>query len=237
MQEGDFRRRPMLGREACGTTPRSGVSDLHALAYRSESGGLQMTMKLGQAAALALLLAASCSAHAQAYRCISGGTAYFSDRPCARAKPQISVYGPARTATATQYTPQLPGAPKAQEHVKYLGSACASTSEAIRTGPTRGVRGDVIRALHDEYSQKCSLEDQDARRQLQEEKSQQQQVTMAQRQGVRDERQQAKKRADQCTGMRDVVVLKRKRESELNAKEVGALRELEKAYNERCIAG
>jgi hypothetical protein len=36
-------------------------------------------------------------------------------------------------------------------------------------------------------------------------------------------------------GMRDVIGLKRRRESFLNASEVEALRHLELAYNERCL--
>jgi hypothetical protein len=123
-----------------------------------------------------------------------------------------------------------------QEHVKYLGSGCASISEAIRTAPARGVRGDVISGLQEEYHQKCSIEDQDARNQLRQEKSLQVQAGLAQRDGAINERKQAKVKSEQCAGMRDVIALKRKREKELNEKEVAALRDLERAYNDRCLA-
>ena len=183
-----------------------------------------------------ILIAAS-SSYAQTYRCSSGGSTYLSDRPCGdQNRTQIGVYGPARSSAATPYSSQLPGAPKVQEHVKYLPSGCASIVEAIRTGPARGVRGDVIRSLQDEYNQKCSLEDQDARNQLRQEKSQQKQLKLAERDEATKGRQQSKLRADQCGSMREVIALKRKRESELNSMEVGALRDLEKTYNERCIA-
>ena len=194
-----------------------------------------MTLTIGRAAAFACLLVAS-AAHAQAYRCSAGGSTYFSDRPCGTgSSSKLGSYGPTRSAAPSTYSPQLADAPKAQDHVRYLGSGCASISEAIRTGPTRGVRGDVLRGLHEEYNQKCALEDQEARRQVSDERSQQNQQKLAQLEGVKQERQQARMRSEQCTGMKEVIVLKRKRESELNTKEVQALRDLEKGYNERCI--
>jgi len=195
-----------------------------------------MTIFFAHAAVVALLLAVP-SVYGQTYRCSSGGSTHLSDRPCNDAsKAQLGMYGPSRSATATPYSSQLPGVPRAQEYVKYLPSGCASIVEAIRTAPARGVRGDVVRALQDEYSQKCSLEDQDARNQLRQEKSQQQQIKLAERDGAVKERQQMQMRADQCGNMREVIALKRKRESDLNPMEVGALRDLERAYNERCIS-
>lgn len=64
----------------------------------------------------------------------------------------------------------------------------------------------------------------------------QRQTQVAQRESGLADKQQAKERADRCNGMRDVIALKRKREAELNAKEVEALRSLEKTYNEVCLA-
>jgi hypothetical protein len=97
------------------------------------------------------------------------------------------------------------------------------------------VRGDVIQGLHEEYRQKCALEEQDARARVQQDIKGQRQVQIAQRDSSLADKQQAKERADRCNGMRDVISLKRKREAELNAKEVEALRSLEKTYNEVCV--
>jgi hypothetical protein len=150
-------------------------------------------------------------------------------------RTQLGAYGPTAPQTYTPYSAPVPDAPRVQDHVKYLGSACASISEAIRTGPTRGVRSDVLRGLQEEYAQKCSVEDQDARRQAQQDKSREFQAKVAERDGVARERQQVKARLEYCDGMRDVIGLKRKREPSLNAQEVEALRDLEKAYNSRCL--
>jgi hypothetical protein len=146
------------------------------------------------------------------------------------------MYGPARTAPVNPYASQLPPAPKAQDHVQYLPSGCASIQEAIRTAPARGVRSDVVNGLREEYNQKCAVEDRDARNQANQEKAQQQQVKLAERDASARERQQAKLKADRCSSMREVIALKRKRESTLNPVEVTALRDLERSYNEQCLA-
>lgn len=189
-----------------------------------------------------LCLAASGSALAQSHRCSSDGRTYYSDRPC-NGNTKLQMYGPAPTYPerraerhADRYSPSTSAIPRTQEHVQYLSPACASISEAIRTGPARGVRGDVIRGLHDEYRDKCSVEDQDARAQVQQQLHNQRQNQLAQREMSAAEKQQARERAERCGGMRDVIGLKRKREAELNPKEVEALRNLEKTYNEVCLA-
>jgi hypothetical protein len=148
----------------------------------------------------------------------------------------MGAYGGSRAAAGTQYFPPTPGAPKAQEHIKYLGAECASINEAIRTGPSRGVRHEAVRALQEEYREKCNIEDQDARKQAQEESAQKIQARLAERDSVKSQKQQAEARSAQCLGMRDVIGLKRKRESQLNETEVQALRNLEQAYNQRCLS-
>jgi hypothetical protein len=183
-----------------------------------------------------ILLSAALQANGQVYRCSNGGGTYLSDRPCAVVpRTQLGAYGPTTPQTYGPYSAPLPDAPRVQDHVKYLGSACASISEAIRTGPSRGVRSDVLRGLQEEYSQKCSVEDQDARRQAQQDKSREMQGKLAERDSALRERQQVKARLEHCDGMRDVIGLKRKREASLNASEVEALRHLEMAYNARCL--
>ncbi len=183
------------------------------------------------------LLSLTPSAYGQTYRCSSGSGTYYSDRPCTviGTPGKLGAIGPSRAEPATPYSPPLPGAPKAQEHVKYLSAGCASIAEAIRTGPSRGVRRDVLDSLQDEYRQKCALEDQEARKQVRDDESQSLRAKVAERDLARAQRQQSEIRSAQCLGMRDVIALKRKRESQLNDKEVLALRDLEASYNERCI--
>jgi hypothetical protein len=191
---------------------------------------------LNARASVVALLIATPTAYGLTYKCNFGAGSYLSDRPCnGTNSTQMNMYGPTRSGTNIPYSSQLPRAARAQEFVKYLPSGCATIIEAIRTAPTRGVRGEVVRDLQEEYNQKCSIEDQDARNRLQQEKQQQQQTKLAERDGARNENLQSKLRTDQCRSMRDVISLKRRRENELNSTEVGALRNLENTYNERCI--
>lgn len=188
------------------------------------------------ALACALLFTAG-TASGQTYRCSSGSTTYLSDRPCAsNSSNKFGGYGGSRAGSGTSYFPPTPGAPKAQAHVKYLGAECGSINEAIRTGPSRGVRRDVIDALQQEYREKCSLEDQDARKQAQEDSAQVVQARLTERDNLKNQKRQAEVRSAQCLGMKDVIGLKRKRESQLNETEVQALRNLEQAYNQRCLS-
>jgi hypothetical protein len=181
------------------------------------------------------LILVCASASAQSYRCSNGA---YSDRPCAGAQANsLRSYGPA-THAQVPYTSATPTAraPKVQDHVKYLTPECSSISEAIRTAPSRGVRGDTIAGLQEEYRQKCQYEDQDARRQVSQDASDQRNERIAQRNAAAIDRRQNQARADQCASMRDVIASKRARESTLNDSEVNALRSLERAFNERCIA-
>lgn len=196
-----------------------------------------MDRLLNRAGVLVACLLPALAVHAETYRCRSGNSTYFSDRPCPTATtPQIGGYGPLRPSVSSPYPTRLPPVAKAEDHVKYLSSGCASISEAIRTGPNRGVRMDVIQGLREEYRQKCSIEDQDARNSARQDATAEQASKLAQRDAARSQQQQARAQADQCAGMRDVISTKRQRERELNPTEVAALRALEHSYNERCLA-
>lgn len=179
---------------------------------------------------------AGAAAQAQAYRCSSGGSIYYSDRPCAGAPAaKMGAYGDARAQTAVPMlrTPPRPGKP--EEHLKYLDPACADIAEAIRTAPARGVRSDVVGGLREEYREKCSMQDEEARRQHQQDQAAKRGQQRAEREALALQREQAQKQTAQCNGMRDVIALKRSREASLNETEIAALRALEGSYNSRCL--
>ncbi len=196
----------------------------------------RMRQLLTRAAVLVALLPAL-GVHAETYRCRSGSRAGYSVRPCAPPNyAKLGGYGPLGATPTSPYAIRVAPVAKAEDHVKYLGSGCASISEAIRTGPNRGVRMDVIQGLREEYRQKCAIEDQDARSRARQDATAEQATKLAQRDVAQSQQQQAKAKADQCAGMRDVIATKRLRERDLNATEVAALRSLESSYNERCVA-
>lgn len=182
-------------------------------------------------------LLAGAGAQAQAHRCVSGGNVYYSDRPCAG--PPATKMGAYGNTRSDMTAPSLRNVPsrleKPQEHLKYLSPACADIAEAIRTAPARGVRGDVINGLREEYREKCSVQDEEARRQHQQDLAARSGQQRAEREALALQREQAQKQAAQCSGMRDVIALKRSREASLNETEIAALRALESSYNGRCL--
>lgn len=187
--------------------------------------------------ALAGALAAG-AAQAQAYRCSNGNAIYYSDRPCSGPPPsKLGAYGGGSRSQAERAPSPgyLPRAGKPQEHVKYLSSECSDIAEAIRTAPARGVRGDVISGLRDEYQQKCALQDEEARRQHRQDERARSDQLRAERESLALKRDEARRQSEQCNGMRDVIALKRSREKSLNETEVAALRSLESSYNGRCL--
>lgn len=193
--------------------------------------------QLLKGAAVLAALVPGLAVNAQTYRCQSSSGTYFSDRPCAPATgSKMGGYGPLQPSTSAGYPSRVPPVAKVEDHVKYLSAGCASISEAIRTGPNRGVRMDVIQGLREEYRRKCLVEDQEARINARRDATAEEASMLAQRDAARNERDQTRMKADQCAGMRDVISTKRKRERELNATEVAALRTLENSYNERCVS-
>lgn len=185
---------------------------------------------------LVVLLLAPVVAGAQTYRCVTPGGSYFSDRPCGgrgSAGPSMGVIGP--TARASPST-VLPATPRAEEHLKYLSVECAQLSEGIRNGPGRGLRSDGVAALRVEYARKCGHEDAEARQQLHDDARRVAEARASDREQLLARRQQADVEGAQCLGMRDAVALRRKREAQLNPREVEGLRELERSYNARCLS-
>jgi hypothetical protein len=213
---------PLAGAQALSTTTRNTAQPSH---HRRLAV---------QTAAASVLLVGAAPLLAQGYRCSTGAQTHISDRPC-NLETKIGVYGPAER-TAQPYSKRLPTPPKADEHLPYLGSGCSAINEAVRTAPSRGVGNEAINGLRDEYRRKCSMEDEDARKRVQEDKVAVRQTYVAQRDVAAAEQKQAGDRLHRCNAMRDVISTKRKRESEINAKEVEALRSLEKTYNSDCIA-
>jgi hypothetical protein len=185
---------------------------------------------------MAVLWAAA--AQAQTYRCSSGGSVYLSDKPCGTGQVtgRVGSFGPTAAPPSPSYAPSYSRPSGVEAHVKYLGAECASISEGMRTAGVRGVRGTVVSELQREYQRKCALEDQDARRKVQQEAAQDMHQKQAQREAVVSARAQTQQSAERCAGMRDVITLKRHRESTLNDKEVAALRALEVTFNGQCLA-
>ncbi|KQU80797.1 hypothetical protein ASE08_08760 [Rhizobacter sp. Root16D2] len=186
-------------------------------------------------AAAALVAAPAASAQSM-YRCKSGNSTYLSDRPCTSGAG--STLGTIGTAPSPTY-PQPSGtyvqrAPKAAEHVGYLSSACADIAEAIRTGPSRGVRGDVIGGLHEEYRQKCSEDDAAARQRVAEDRRNERDTKRAAQSASQQQQQQARIASDQCNELLRILAAKRRQTATMSDGERADLQRSEASYAERC---
>jgi hypothetical protein len=80
------------------------------------------------------------------YRCQGDhGCIYISRTPCPGTSLSMSYCGPApddsaiRSRSSGSVTLNPP-----EDHVKHLGSECASLSEGLRTGPARGTPSSVL---------------------------------------------------------------------------------------------
>ncbi|HEY8878081.1 MAG TPA: hypothetical protein VIN03_10985 [Roseateles sp.] len=184
-------------------------------------------------AALALLLSLSPAAFAATYRCDVGGSVYITDKPCAApapaAPPPMGSIGPARTPAS--YQPRLPSMPEAPEHHRYLSPRCAELSDAIRTGPARGVNSATVSALRREYEEKCSEDDQYARRQVYESKRKERENVLATRTEAERSREEAERTREKCIALLDSL---RNRRVE-NETERRNKRAAEDAYNASCL--
>jgi hypothetical protein len=128
----------------------------------------------------------------------------------------------------------VPRPQQAPEHTAYLSSACADISEAIRTGPSRGVRGDVIAGLHKEYREKCADDDMAARQRVAEDRQRDRDSKRSAQVAERRQQQEVKLTQEQCSEMLRILAGKRKQADGMNDGERGDLQRFEAAYTERC---
>jgi hypothetical protein len=188
---------------------------------------------------LLVLLSASTSASAQ-YQCRSGNTYYQSSRPCVAAAPAepATSFGqlaspPAHAGSRSQIAYQPRVAP-ASDHLRYMSGRCVEIAEAIRTGPSRGVRYDTIGELQREYRAKCGEEDSEARQQASEQQRTEREQRGAARRAERNERDRVAQQSEQCHESLRILHAKRQRIATMNEGEKADLARFEDAYQARC---
>jgi hypothetical protein len=186
-------------------------------------------------AAATLALAPAASAQSM-YRCRSGNSTYLSDRPCTTgAGSTLGTIGAAPSNTYQQPSSTYVQRPaKTAEHVGYLSSACADIAEAIRTGPSRGVRGDVLSGLHEEYRQKCSEDDAAARQRVSEDRRNERDAKRSAQSASQQQQQQARIASEQCNELLRILAAKRRQTATMNDGERADLQRSEASYAERC---
>ena len=187
---------------------------------------------------LALLLAsaaASSSARAAEYHCNGDGVSWTSSKPCpGTQRSEVRALG-GGSATSPSYTPTyIPNLPKAPDYLPYMSVECAQLNDAIRTGPSRGLRAEPMAELQTDYRKRCSDDESAARRQFQEAEEDRK----AQRQGavaaVKAEKARATQNNEQCYEMLRILHGKRQRVASMNDGEKADLQRFEDNYKARC---
>lgn len=125
-------------------------------------------------------------------------------------------------------------ASKAADILPYLSPRCAELNEAIRTAPARGVRHDGQNQLRDEYRQKCSDEDEEARRRVSAARSASREAMAQARQSEQVQKQLSEQEQARCTELLRILNNKRQRVQEMSEGEKGDLQRSEAAFKERC---
>lgn len=171
------------------------------------------------------------------YRCGTGSRAYITDRPCETGgKAELGVIGPvSQYPTYNQnYTPSMGQAP---DILPYLSPACAEMNDAVRTGPTRGLKSVAMAELTANYRRQCGEDEQLAHQKLYEAKRDQREQRIQAQRSATAEQQRARLSVDQCSQMLGTLASRRKRVASMTPGELQDLELFETNYRSRCKSG
>jgi len=189
---------------------------------------------------IAMLLASTAPASARAaeYHCNGDGYSWTSNRPCpSTQRNEMRVYGSGSSTSPGVSSSYSPTMPKAPEYLPYMSVECAQLSEAIRTGPTRGLRSGPMSELQDDYRKRCTDDEAAARRQLLDAEAAQKSQRQGQVDAVKAEKARATVSSEQCYEMLRILHGKRQRAATMNDGEKADLQRFEESYRSRCPRG
>lgn len=172
------------------------------------------------------------------YRCPSeGGGTTLSDRPCGQGRAAITSYGPVQE-------PVRPTAPtinmplrRAPEHQQYMSAHCAQLNDAVRTAPSRGLRGQTLQDLVDTYRRDCAEEESNAAQQLYRSRQDAKEAARARQSAEQAARDQQQLQREQCDEMQRILHAKRQRQDSMTDGQKADLQRFQDSYTQRCRAG
>jgi hypothetical protein len=123
---------------------------------------------------------------------------------------------------------------EASEILPYLSPGCAELKDAMRTGPSRGVHGDVLSQLQREYRTKCGDEESLAYQRLRDEQSNQRGAAVQARQALVAQKQLSAQELARCDELLRILASKRKRVDGMSEGEKADLQRSEEAFQTRC---
>lgn len=183
-----------------------------------------------------LCIAASPAVFSQSmYRCNSGAGTYLSDRPChnAGAPAEFRSIGPVpeRPVYNRDYTPALQKAP---DILPYLSPECAQMNDAVRTGPTRGLKSAAMSELMTNYRLRCGEDEQQAHQKMSQARSDEREQRKLAQVAQNAEVARAKLGVDQCNEMLRILSGKRQRMVSMTPGEQRDVVLFEANYRSRC---
>ena len=169
------------------------------------------------------------------YRCNGGAGAYISDRPCGGSKPltELKAFGPVpeRSAYSPTYTPSLAKAP---DILPYLSLECAQMNDAVRTGPTRGLKSAAMSELVTNYRLRCAEDEQQAYQKMNQARNDERNQRKLAQSAQSAEQARAKLSVEQCSEMLRILSGKRQRSASMTPGEQHDLELFEANYKARC---
>lgn len=202
-------------------------------------------MKSGKVFALAAAVATGVTIAAMAvlpqtasaqtmYRCKApNGSAVLSDRPCpGEPLPTTTpIYRSQPLSSSRRYDDDY----RLPDHYAHMSAGCQQIHDAIRTGPSRGLKAETLHGLRKEWVQKCSEDEAIAYRRLREERRQAYSQRLQDEKAEQTQLEAEERRRAQCGEMRLSLSQRRARMDAMTPGERADLERFEKNYTTRCM--
>lgn len=179
------------------------------------------------------LFAAEAAAQRTLYRCTVDGQTSLSDRPCTgRPATGLAAIGPARDARATESSSGTVS--KAVNYLDYLSPLCAELAEGLRNGPARGLGPRALYELRSSYQERCSDDDQTARKRFADEQTKKREARNDEVTAEKRERDRLIQSREQCDEMYRIAHGRRKKLDTMSAGERADFERFEANRKARC---
>ena len=183
---------------------------------------------------LALSAGGEAAAQRTLYRCVVDGRAALSDRPCAGGVGTgLGAIGPARE-TRSLHTSAPMSVSKASDYLGYLSPVCSELNEGIRNGPARGLGSRALHELQNAYRERCSDDEQNARRRMAEDQTKKREAQKNELLAEKRERERVTLSRDQCDEMYRIAHGRRKKLEAMAAGERADFERFEANWKARC---
>lgn len=182
----------------------------------------------------AAVLAPSSAAAQTMYRCKApNGSAVLSDRPCPGdpLPTTTPIYRSQPLSSSRRYDDNY----RLPDHYAHMSAGCQQIHDAIRTGPSRGLKTETLLGLRKEWVQKCSEDEAIAYRRLREERREAYSQRLQDEKVERTQIEAEERRRAQCGEMRLSLSQRRARLDTMTPGERADLERFEKNYTTRCM--